>query len=221
MRSYGQFCPVAQAAELLAERWTPLVLRELLSGEERFGQIHRGVPLMSSSLLTKRLRTLEDAGIVTRHDDGSATRYLLTDAGEALRPVIMAMGEWGRDWGHRDLLPTDLDSALLMWDLHRRVDRGPLDGDRTVIEFRLSTVEAGRDYYWLKIEDDVEVCLQDPGFHIDLVVDTDMDTMVGVWLGRLDVRDAIAGGRLRLDGPTHLQHRFPDLLRLSVFAQPD
>src|SRR4029453_14274703 len=114
MRGYGQFCPVAKAAEIVAERWTPLVLRELFCGSYRFNDLHRGVPLMSRSLLTQRLRALEDAGGM-----GGAQgtwEYALPPAGEELRPVVEQLGAWGQRWARRGVAPEDLDAGLVMWD---------------------------------------------------------------------------------------------------------
>ncbi len=139
MRGYGQFCPVAKAAEVFAERWTPLVLRELLSGGRRFGQIHQGVPLMSRTLLAQRLRGLEDAGIVTSEPlvGGRGRQYRLTAAGEEFREIIEALGKWGQRWARRAIGPDDFDGGLLMGDIHRRLDTGRLPLRRVVVRFDL------------------------------------------------------------------------------------
>ena len=123
MSGYGQFCPIAKAAQVLAERWTPLVLRELICGSTRFNDLRRGVPLMSSSLLSQRLKFLEQEGVIERRQaaSGRGFEYHLTDAGRELEPLIMMMGEWGARWVRSRLEPEDLDVTLLMWDMHRTV----------------------------------------------------------------------------------------------------
>jgi len=130
--SYGQFCPVAKASELLARRWTPLVMRELISGSAGFNEIHRGVPLMSRALLSQRLKELEAAGVI-RHDDTPA--YRLTEAGEELAPVIIAMGVWGQRWVESATDGPDWDAGVLMWDMRRRIDTAALPPGRTLLQF--------------------------------------------------------------------------------------
>jgi DNA-binding HxlR family transcriptional regulator len=122
-KGYGQFCPVAKASEIFGERWTPLIMRELLCGSYRFNDLRRGVPLMSPSLLSQRLKTLERAGIVERRPDpeNKSYEYHLTQAGQELRPVIELLGVWGQRWARKRVEPGDLDPSLLMWDIHRRL----------------------------------------------------------------------------------------------------
>ncbi len=218
-RSYGQFCPVAKASEILAERWTPLVVRELLSGSERFNDLRRGVPLISPALLSQRLRRLQDEGIVRRHAEGEATRYKLTRAGRELMPVIEALGTWGKTWVRREVDGDDLDAGLLMWDIHRRlhVDRFP--SRRTVLKFDIRDAPSASRFYWLVIERGrVDICLKDPGHPVDLGVDVDLRTLTEVWLGDVEMAEAVRTGKLRLDGPKELARRFRSWLRLSVFA---
>jgi DNA-binding HxlR family transcriptional regulator len=223
MRGYGQFCPVAKACEVVAERWTPLVLRELIVGSRRFNDLHRGVPLMSRSLLTRRLRELEDAGVVERRQgEQGGWEYRLTPAGEELRPVVEQLGEWGQRWARRDLGPEDLDASLLMWDLRRRVEREQLPDRRVVVRFEFRNVPRGhaaKRVWWLVAErEDVDVCMKDPGFPVDLVMDADLGAFTRVWMGRLSFSDATRGGLVRLDGPRGLVRSFPSWLGLSLFA---
>ena len=144
MKGYGQFCPVAKAAEIVAERWTPLVLRELLCGSRRFNDLHRGVPLMSRTLLAGRLERLEDAGIVrsATRARGRGREYHLTAAGEELRPLIECLGEWGQRWARAQVGRGDLDPGLLMWDIHRRVNLEALPPERVVVRFDFRGVPA-------------------------------------------------------------------------------
>lgn len=222
-RSYRQFCPVAKAAEILAERWTPLVIRELLCGSRHFNDLRRGVPLMSPSLLSQRLKYLEDQGLVERRGDlkGGGSEYRLTRAGRELQPVVEELGTWGKRWVRRETTETDdLDPGLLMWDIHRRlyVDRFP--ERRTVLRFELTDVPAKRRFYWLVIDrGKVDICLKDPGFEIDLYIAVDLATLTGVWLGDIPLDRAIRRRALELGGPPALRRQFQDWLQLSMFAQ--
>jgi len=224
MKGYGQFCPVAKACEIVAERWTPLVLRELLCGSTRFSQLQRGVPLMSRTLLTKRLRELEDGGVVTSRPRtrGRGREYRLTPAGEELRALIDGLGEWGQRWATRRIDPHDLDAELLAWDVHRRLNVERLPPHRVVVRVDLRGVpryQQGRKTWWLVLErPEIDVCLKDPGFPVDLVVDADLAALTRVWMGDLRLSEAIRGGRVRLEGRPDLVRAFPGWLGLSSFA---
>lgn len=216
---YGQFCPVAKAAEVLTERWTPLVVRELLSGSQRFNELRRGVPLMSPSLLSQRLKRLEDEGLITRSTDKNGTRYQLTRAGEELMPVVQALGTWGKRWIRRRADGNDLDPGLLMWDIHRRlhVDRFP--ARRTVLQFDLTDAPSKTRYYWLVVDrGSVDICLKDPGFDVDLYIAVNLETMTAVWLGDIPISQAIRQNELILEGSRDLQRQFKNWLQLSHFA---
>jgi DNA-binding HxlR family transcriptional regulator len=215
MAAYGQFCPIAVATEVLAERWTVLVIRELLYGSRRFNDLRRGLPRMSPSLLSKRLKTLERAGLVTREVDGDAgVEYVPTDALEDLRPVVGAIGAWGLRWSEGLLDTQNLDAGLLMWDVRRKVVTDALPSRRVVAEFRLRGASRGRSRYWLVFERPaVDMCLVDPGFEIDLIVDAHMRTLAAYWLEKLDFADAVRSGDVVLTGPRHLQHSFPTWFR--------
>lgn len=220
-KGYGQFCPVAQASEILAERWTPLVIRELLCGSHRFNDIHRGVPLMSPSLLSQRLKRLEDAGVVVRHrgTGETATEYRLTHAGQALGPVIEGLGSWGKRWARRKIPREELDPGLLMWDIHRRLVIEKFPEGRTVLHFELTDVPSRRRYYWLVIDrGTVDVCLKDPGFEVDVYINTDLATLTDVWMGDLPLDTALEKEWIRLSGPRALTRRFRSWLMLSEFA---
>jgi DNA-binding HxlR family transcriptional regulator len=212
MRSYGQFCPVAKAAEILAERWTLLVVRELLAGSHRFNELRRGVPLMSPTLLTKRLGELERAGIVERSplEVGRGSWYQLTAAGEELRPVVQLLGAWGDRWVNHQIGPEDLDPALLMWDVRRRLDTAELPAREAVVRFSFRDARSGRRWWWLVVDgEEVDLCLTDPGRDVDLTVWASLTTMVRVWVGRLAIGDAIASGEVALDGSAELTRSFP------------
>ena len=211
MPGYGQFCPIAQAAEVLTERWTPLVLRELaLMGSRRFNDIQRGVPMMSSSLLTKRLRELERAGIVERRPrtDGKGSEYHLTPAGEELGPVLVQMGTWSERWLRRPVFEETPDTGLLMWWMRGTVQADELPDRRTVIHFRFPRAAAKVRYFWLVLPD-ADLCLSDPGFGIDVTVSSDPKTLTAVWMGDLPLATAVRNGAIELDGTRQLVRTFP------------
>ncbi len=214
MRGYGQFCPVAKACTVVAERWTPLIVREMLCGSRRFNDIHRGVPLMSRTLLATRLAELEEAGVIQR-DAGRDGRgeYRLTAEGEALRPVVEALGEWGMRFAQGAAREEDLDAALLMWDLRRKIRVQVAPPRRVVIHFQLEGVPARdrhRTRWWvIATPDDVDLCLKDPGYEVDLVVTADLAALTRLWLWRLGWREAVRAGSVRVEGPRALRQALP------------
>jgi DNA-binding HxlR family transcriptional regulator len=219
MRGYGQFCPIAKASEIFAERWTPLILRELLYGSHRFGEFRRGIPLISQSLLAQRLKSLERDGIldVRRTPDGRHTEYHLTPAGEALRPVVELLGAWGHQWTYERLREEDHDPAVLMWFLHRLVHVEKLPRRRVVVHFEF---RAGRHRLWWLILDrpHIDLCLRDEGFEIDLYVTTEPKILVEAILGRRDLTLAIQSGLVEVSGPRDLVRAFPSWIGVSPFA---
>jgi DNA-binding HxlR family transcriptional regulator len=221
-RGYGQFCPVALAAEILAERWTPLVVRELLCGSVRFNDLQRGVPRMSSALLARRLKELQFAGIVERRPGaGGSFEYHLTAAGRELFPVVEKMGLWAQRWLRHDLVDTaNLDSDLLMWDIRRNVlTKSPPRDSRYVAEFRLSGVPISRRRYWLVFERGVvDLCYRNPGFEVDLFVEASLRVLTQIWLGHIAIEQAVRDGQLRLDGSRGDIAAFRSWFRLNMFA---
>ena len=211
MKGYGQFCPVAQAAEVLTERWTPLVIRELaLVGSRRFNDIQRGVPLMSSSLLSKRLRQLERAGLVERRArlDGKGTEYHLTAAGEELAPIVVQIGLWSERWLRRPIFEQAPDTGLLMWWMRGTIKTDALPPGRTVIHFRFRRAPEKLRYFWLVLPD-ADLCLTDPGFGVDVTVKSDAKTVTAVWMGDLDLQVALDSGAIELEGLPRLVRTFP------------
>jgi DNA-binding HxlR family transcriptional regulator len=218
---YGQFCPVAQALEVVGERWTLLVVRELLCGSCRFGEILNGVPLMSRSLLAQRLKALEEANIVERkaRPGSSGHEYHLTAAGRELQPIVAALGTWGQRWVRRSTEKENLDPVLFMWDLRRNLDIPRLPAHLTVVMFWFRDVSGKRSRYWLKLEKpEVDVCLTNPGLEVGLTVETTLHTMVAVWMGDRDLHEAIQSGAIDLKGNPTLVRAFPGWLLLSSFA---
>jgi DNA-binding HxlR family transcriptional regulator len=220
---YGQFCPVAQAAAVLAERWTPLVVRELLCGSVRFNDLQRGVPRMSSSLLSRRLKELEYAGILERHRAGKAGyEYRLTPAGRDLFPVVENMGLWAQRWMRNENVAAEkLDVSLLMWDVRRRVTAGKLQQaqDRYVVEFQFNGPVRGHRRYWLVFDrGDVDLCYKDPGYEIALYVSSPLRTLTQVWLGHLTLAEAQRSGHLKFEGSARDIAAFRSWFALSLFA---
>jgi DNA-binding HxlR family transcriptional regulator len=216
--SYHQFCPVAKAMELLDERWTLLVVRELLLGSRRFNELRRGVPRMSPTLLSKRLHELAAAGVVERRMDGTEVSYVLTEAGQELRPVVEALGAWGTRWMGR-LGDPDLDPKLLLWDMHRGVNTGALPPGRTVVQFHFPDVAGRTGRWWLVLTpEESDVCDEDPGYEVDVTVQVGLRRMVEIWLGDLSWSTALRSGDLRLVGPSELCRALPRWFTLSTFA---
>ena len=218
MTQYGQFCPVAKAMELLDERWTMLVVRELIAGSQTFGDLQRGVPKMSPTLLSTRLKTLARAGIVERHEQGKRVYYSLTPAGLELRPVVEAIGQWGIRW-MPELGEEDLDPHLLMWDVQRNVDVEALPPGRTVVQFRFRDVPRGTRDWWLVLSRDaIDLCDADPGHPVSGRVDAALPSFVKLWLGDLSWSQALRSGDLVIDGPTSVRRGLPRWLTLSDFV---
>jgi DNA-binding HxlR family transcriptional regulator len=221
--SYGQFCPVALAAEVLCTRWTMLLLRELTAGSTRFNDLRRGVPLISPALLVKRLRDLEDAGIIRRvasRSEPGVLEYQLTPSGRDLKPVVEAIGKWGQRWFEAEVSLQHLDPSLLMWDMRRNFDPTPLPHRRCVIHFTYPELPAARRHWWLLVEPNAEVdlCAVDPGFDVDLYVTTDLRTMTAIWMGLTTVQSAKGEGTLVLTGDRQIAIRMQTWLGLSPFA---
>jgi len=223
MKGYGQFCPVAVASEVFAQRWTPLIIRELCSGRSHFNEIHRGLPLISRTLLAERLRWLEDAGVVasTTATAGRVREYRLTEAGAEFKAAIDALGTWGQRWAVR-VDTQNLDADFLMWQVYHRLDRERLPQQRVVVLFSFSGVprkRRGPHDYWLMVErPDVELCLTDPGHEVDLCVEADLRAFAHVWLGDAPIAAALRERAIKLSGPRKLVQAFPHWLLLSRFA---
>jgi DNA-binding HxlR family transcriptional regulator len=219
MKGYGQFCPLALASEIVGERWTPLVLREVMLGARRFNDIHRGVPRMSPALLSRRLKTLENAGIIGRQRNGGRIEYEMTEAGENLTPAIVALAEWGKRWLPATLSRERADPDLIMWDIYRRIECSRMPGQRTVIRFDFEDQPKAKRLRWLVGNSaGVEFCITDPGFEVDLFVSTDSRTITLVWYGDIPLKRALAEGTIELHGPRDLCRAFPSWLPLNLLA---
>ena len=219
MNNYGQFCTVARGAEALCERWTPLVVRELLCGSRRFNDLHRGVPRMSTSLLAQRLRHLEDIGVVRRSAKGKVWEYSLTEAGEELRPIIMALGHWGARWIGSRLRDDELDAGLLMWDIRRFARLEEFPPHPVVVHFRFCDARPGEKQWWLVVEQGVaDLCRDDPGRDLTLVVDSTVRALTEVWSGDRSPQEVLRANDLRVDGAPREAQSLWRWLGTSAFA---
>jgi DNA-binding HxlR family transcriptional regulator len=220
MKGYGQFCPVAKGAEVFAERWTPLVLRELLCGSVHFSDLHRGVPLMSRSLLSLRLKQLEEIGVVERKQGSQGPEYHLTQAGQEFGPIVRQLGEWGQRWFRPKFDRNDLDVTVLMWDMRRCVKVDEFPPGRISVQFDFFDLPASKRTWWLVSSgEEADLCPTDPGFEVGLYVATDLRTMTRVFMGDLSMRAAMSAGQIELDGARELRQGFERWLGLSSFAE--
>lgn len=219
MPGYGQFCPVAKAMEVLDERWTMLVVRELILGSRRFNELRKGSPKMSPALLSKRLRTLEQVGVVRREMIGGHASYALTRAGQELEPVVRALGAWATRW-IGELGDADLDPHLLMWDIRRTVRLALWPRTRTTVAFRFDDVPARLAHWWVVVaNDDVDVCDFDPEYDVAATVHTSLRTLTEVWRGDISWDRALSNGTIRIEGPTDVRRVIPDWFGQGIFAE--
>ncbi len=218
---YGQFCPVAMAAEILCTRWTLLVIREMIAGSSRFNDLQRGVPKMSRTLLSQRLKELEEHGVVERRvisHDHNLHDYHLTPSGRDLVPVVEALGIWGQKWVESHLTLGNLDASLLMWDMRRNLDPTPLPNRQVVVQFSFSDIAPGKGTFWLVVDPTgkVDLCSTDPGFDVNLFVATDLRTMTAIWMGITTV--VRSGDKIQFEGERGIAASMQTWLGLSPFA---
>lgn len=217
MKTYGQFCPVAKAAQLFCQRWTPLLIRDLASGPARFTELQRGVPLMSPSLLSKRLRELSREGIVTRHG-GRGAPYELTEAGRELVPLVIELGVWGQRWTRRQLAREEVDLGLFLWAFQRAVHPDAFSR-RVVVELELKDQPKAKRRWWIVSDDpDVELCLDPPGFDTDIYVATTLRDMIYVWRGDLELAAAMRDERIDVHANQRLRRAFRKWFGVSSLA---
>lgn len=208
MKDYNQYCPISKAVEVLGERWTFMVMRELLIGSRKFNDIARGLPGMSRTMLSKRLRQLEQAGIIER--DG--VEYIPTPAGEELRAIVFSLGEWSAKWLLGDPMAEECDPEVMMWWGHSRLDVTSLPDRRVVLYFSFSD---HTDEFWVVVENGVSsICLSDPGFEVDATVSTDLATLARVWNDRETVRSAVKQGDITFHGQSAIVRRLPQVLTI-------
>jgi DNA-binding HxlR family transcriptional regulator len=221
MRGYGQFCPVAKAAEVVSERWTILVVRELAAGSDSFNDLRRGMPLISPSLLSTRLKSLQDAGVVEQvASPGGGSRYLLTRAGEELAAIIWRLGTWGHRWARSELGEDELDPAMLMWDIHRSLDMDYFDpGQRCVVQFELTDYTSRMRFWWLVVHrGEADICMKDPGYDLDLQLSTTTHTLAAVWMGDSSMARELRRGGISLAGSSRLKADIGSWLGTNHYA---
>jgi DNA-binding HxlR family transcriptional regulator len=219
MEGYGQYCPLAKGAEVFAERWTPLILRELLRGSTTFNDLHRGVPSMSRSLLSSRLKKLEACGVLEKKSRSAGTHYELTLAGRELESVVRPLGTWAQRWYRSTFTGNELDVGVLMWDIRCTVDVKALPAIRTVVQFVFSDLRVETRAWWLVNENDqVDLCPVNPGDEAKVQICTTLRTMTRVWMGDLAIDAALRSGALTILGPRDLRRCVAAWLRLSPYA---
>ena len=217
---HGQYCPVASAADVLGDRWTLLILREMVGGATRFNEIERCLPKVSRTLLTQRLRHLVRIGLLDARPlpGGRGHEYRLTEAGRDLQPVLIAMGEWAVRWIFGDPRPEELDATFILFWMHRRVNLDRLPPGRTVMRFDITGAE--REVYWLVLQpDETSVCSTDPGFEVRVRVEADDLELHRVFGGRTTWADAVKAGSITVQGPRELTRQIPDWFAWSPFYE--
>lgn len=217
-RGYGQFCPVAKAAELFCEKWNALLFRELGAGSTRFSEIQRGVPLMSPSMLSRRLKKLESEGVVERRQSAGASTYHLTPAGREFLPLVYSLGVWGQRWTRRQLQDGEVDFRLLLWDMERTVRGDAFGGERTVVQLIFTDLSSKQSTWWFVNDQSVELCVKDPGFEVDLYLSTAVPDMIYVWRGDLTLQRALKENRLKAHGASRLVRNLTSWLNLGPLA---
>ena len=221
MTGYGQFCPIAKACEALGERWTLLLIRELLCGSRRYNDFKRGLPLISPTVLSQRLNTLQARGLVERKRsrDQKSQEYHLTQAGRELEPIVMGLGNWGARWVRSQMSKDDLSVELLMWDMRRTINTSALSQDRTVLHFEFTDLKKQYNNWWMIAENsEIDLCVDDPGYGADVTFVSDLKTMTEIWMGDVSLSKAQADGQLEISGLSRLTRNLSKWLVFSAFA---
>ena len=221
--SYNQFCPIAKACEILEPRWTLLILCEMWSGSSRFNEIRRGVPGMSPTLFSKRLKELEAKGIIARQLIPGSTQYnyIITQIGNELGPILFALGQWAHKHVEADVTLECLDAGLLMWNMRRNIDCSAIKTSKTVIQFMLTEGQSSAENYWLIVKSgcDVDMCMKNPGFDVDLYIKADLKALTSVWMGLSELQHEINQQKIILLGNQPLANSIDRWMIRSKFAQ--
>lgn len=217
---YGQFCPIAKANEILGEKWTILIVRELLMGASRFGELQRGLGLISPALLTSRLKALEEQGLIVRRKapGQKGFEYHATQACKDLMPVLVAMGEWGLCWAKHNLSDADYDAEFLMFYLERSIVPDAIPGGSAVIRFEFTDLAQQKNWWIVVAAGKADLCIKDPGKDVDVFLKTEVRTMADMWMGDRSYKDAIKTGALEIIGPPALTRNISAWLQPSIFA---
>ena len=219
MKGYGQFCPVAKTAELIGEKWTLLILRELLLGTTRFNDFQRAMSRMSPTLLTKRLRQLEDGGIILRKklSKQKGYEYRLTAAGKELSPLVEVLAVWGMRWTRGQLSDDELDVEFLMRELQRRIQTEQLPDGETIICLIFDELPKHKSWWLIVNNGAVDVCTEDPGKEVDLFIHSSVRTLAEVWEGSLDIRTALYNELIKVHGLRHLINTLPNWFGVCLY----
>ena len=217
---YGQFCPIAKASEIIGEKWTLLIIRELLMGARRFNEMQRGLSLISPTILTKRLNSLVDHGLVLKKKipGQQGYEYFPTESCRELLPIIKSLGDWGMRWARDNLTESDYDVELLMLYLQRSIRSDKLVGDETVIRFKFTDIKDLSNWWLIARDKDVDVCVKDPGKDVDVYFTCPVKTMIDVWMGDLSYRKAVNSNKLKAVGPSALTRNIFTWMDVSIFA---
>lgn len=220
MSTYGQFCPVAKSAEILGDPWSLLIVRELLLGSCRFSLLQRGLPRISPTVLNKRLRQLEEKGVINKHRPTGRRghEYRLTAAGRELFPVIEALAVWGTRWAMDDLKTDDLDVGFLMFDMQRRIDTSALPDGETVLCVQFTDLRKFRQWWLVCRGSEVDLCYEDPGKDVDCYIAATSRDMINVWMGELPLLPSVRSERIRVTGDRHICRTLPKWFALAMYA---
>ena len=217
---YGQFCPVAKATEILGEKWTLLIVRELLMGGSRFSDLQRGLSLISPTLLSKRLEALRERGLVVKRKipGQRGHEYFPTECCRELQPIILALGDWGMRWARTNLSEKDYDVEMLMLYLQRSVVTEKLVGRQTVLRFRFTDIETYPDWWLVASGDEIDLCVRDPGHEVDVYFTSSVKTLADIWMGENTYRSAMQDGSLKVVGPRALTDNIGSWMRNAIFS---
>lgn len=220
MPEYGQFCPVAKAGDIIGERWTVLILRELLLGTTRYNDFQRALSRISPTLLSKRLKMLEDKGLVVRKrpPGGKSHEYHLTACGRELEPLIEHLAVWGMRWARGQMTDTELDVEFLMWDLQRRLQTDQLPGGETVLCFVFDEQERFKSWWLVACQDGVDLCSENPGKEVDLYINTTVRDLARVWRGDVPIAKALRSKSIRTHGNLQLARTIKEWLGICLYA---
>jgi len=217
---YGQFCPVAKATEILGEKWTILVIRELLMGATRFNTLQRGLSMISPTILTKRLQTLADQGLVMKKKipGGKGYEYFPTESCKELLPIIKGLGDWGMKWTQGNLKETDYDVELLMLYLERSIQRDKLVGNETVVRFKFTDLSEAPDWWLIADNSKVDVCTNDPCKDVDVYFTSTVRAFADVWMGLVPYKKAVRENQIKVIGPSAMTSNIFSWMNMSMFA---
>jgi len=220
MKNYGQFCPLAQATQLLCERWTLIVVREFIAGSTRFSELQKGVPTMSPTLLSTRIKQLLAAGVIKKEGEQGNFSYQLTQAGQELRPIVELLGAWGHRWAISDLSNGDLDAGLLMWDMRRSINASVFPDKKVVVQFGYPDAPQGAKKWWLISEQgEIDLCLNDPGYEVNLVINASLAIMTAVWTCQMKFNDAVKTKKIKVLGDAHLAKNLQNWICSSLLSK--